>query len=359
LQFLILAVVCFSLNITLYAQSFSTKGQFWASGLTSNDIPSGQSFLESNIGYIPTFSLFRELDNNRLLDMELSCRLDRMYSGDSLINNIENFHRYWVRYSSDKLEVRLGLQKIIFGPGQVLSSLSWFDTFDLTNPTGQTDGVEAFRLRWFPSNSLSIWSWTILDEYNFLSFGGRAEISSNIGEWGVSVYHDPSDLLQTIGQTSALIGQAHNRFAVDFRYDGFIGFWNESTVILASESEIGLFTVGADYTLPIANGILIMAEYMSISNKFDSEESSQSSTALMVSMPLGMLHQLMFITHVDWDENHTYNYFRWSTTYDNFSLNFVLSINPKRVDYDNIHEGQPNTLTGFGTGLQFMLIYNH
>jgi len=37
------------------------KGQFWASGLTSNDVPVGQSSLESTIGYIPIFSLFREL----------------------------------------------------------------------------------------------------------------------------------------------------------------------------------------------------------------------------------------------------------------------------------------------------------
>ena len=102
-RFLIVTVILFILNVTASAQPYSLKGQVWASGLTSNDVPSRQSSLESNIGYIPTLSLFRELDNNQLLDMELSYRLDLMYSGDSLINNTENFHRFWARYSSNKL----------------------------------------------------------------------------------------------------------------------------------------------------------------------------------------------------------------------------------------------------------------
>ncbi len=115
-------------------------------------------------------------------------------------------------------------------------------------------------------------------------------------------------------------------------------------------------TVGADYTLPIANGLLVMAEYMSISNKSDSDELSQSYTALMASMPLGMVHQLMFISQFDLEQNRSYNYLRWNSTYDHYSLNFILSINQKRADYN---EDLPRSLVGFGTGLQFMFIYNH
>jgi len=144
------------------------------------------------MGYIPTLSLFKELSNNQLVDMEWAYRFNRTYSGDSLFNNNESHHRYWVRYSSEKLEARLGLQKIVFGPSFVLRSLSWFDTIDLKDPTGQTDGVEAFRLRWFPSNSLSIWSWSILNDQDSLSFGGRAEVSINMGDLGFTYHQDPS-----------------------------------------------------------------------------------------------------------------------------------------------------------------------
>jgi hypothetical protein len=342
------------LNINGFAQSFSAKGQLWTSTLTSNDVPDGLSSTESTLGYIPTLSLFKNLSNNQLVDIEWAYRLDRAYSGDSLLHKNESHHRYWIRYSSEKLEARLGLQKIVFGPSFVLRSLSWFDTIDLKDPTGQTDGVEAFRLRWFPSNSLSLWSWAINNDQDTLSYGSRAEVSNSAGEWGLTYHQDPSKSLQMFGQDNIPDFGSHNRLAVDYRYDGFFGFWNESALIKSNRTDIIMTTVGADYTLPISNGILIMAEYMSISNKFDSYESSQSYTALMASMPLGMVHQLMFISQLDLEENRSYNYLRWSSTYDHYSLNFILSISPKRAE-----ENLPRSLAGFGAGLQFMFIYNH
>ncbi|MBI91439.1 MAG: hypothetical protein CMQ48_05850 [Gammaproteobacteria bacterium] len=107
------------------------KGQLWSSSLTNNDIPDGQSSFESTLGYIPTFSLSKNLTNKQLFDMEWSYRLERVYAGNALLNDKKKHHRYWVRYSSEKLEARLGLQKIIFGPSMVLRSLSWFDTIDV------------------------------------------------------------------------------------------------------------------------------------------------------------------------------------------------------------------------------------
>ena len=309
------------------------------------------------MGYIPTLSLFKELSDNQLVDIEWAYRLDRAYPGDSLLHNNESHHRYWVRYSSEKLEARLGLQKIVFGPSFVLRSLSWFDTIDLRDPTGQTDGVEAFRLRWFPSNSLSLWSWVINNDQDTLSYGSRAEVSNSAGEWGLTYHQDPSKSLQMFGQDNISDFGSHNRLAVDYRYDGFIGFWNESALIRSNRSDIIMATVGADYTLPIANGILVMAEYMSISNKSDLDESSLSYTAFMASMPLGMVHQLMLISQLDLEENRSYNYLRWSSAYDHYSLNFILSISPKRSEYLPIT--MPNSLAGFGTGFQFMFIYNH
>ena len=340
---------------TSFGQSLSTNGQLWTNVLTSNDVPNGQSYIESTMGYIPTLSLFKELPDNQLVDMEWAYRLDRTYSGDSLLHYNESHHRYWVRYSSEKLEARLGLQKIVFGPSYVLRSLSWFDTIDLRDPTGQTDGVEAFRLRWFPSNSLSLWSWATNNDQDTLSYGSRVELSNAAGEWGLTYHQDPSKSLQQISQMG--ISGSHSRLAIDYRYDGFIGFWNESALIISNRSDIIMTTVGADYTLPIANGILVMAEYMSISNKIDLDESSQSYAAFMASMPLGMVHQLIFISQLDLEENRSYNYLRWSSTYDHYSLNFILSISPKRSEYLPII--MPNTLAGFGNGFQFMFIYNH
>ena len=118
----LLFFVLLAKSLSAIDNPFSLKGQFWTSALTSNDVPGKRSSIESSLGYIPTFSLFKDLSNNQLLDMEWAYRLDRAYSGDSLLNNNDFHHRYWVRYSSEKLEARLGLQKIVFGPSFVFYS---------------------------------------------------------------------------------------------------------------------------------------------------------------------------------------------------------------------------------------------
>jgi len=355
-RIILFILLCVNFPILLSSQPFSTKGQFWASGLTGNDIPTGQSAFESDLGYIPALSLSRDFNDLSFIDFEWAYRFDRSYSGDSLISNQEKNHRLWIRYSSEKLEARLGLQKIVFGPSQILRTLSWFDTIDLKDPTNQTDGVDALRLKWFPSNALSIWSWAIQNEQDTLSFGGRAELSSSFGELGFTFHSDPSKTPQQVGQLELMISEPHQRIALDIRHDGFIGSWLETALITSDNSDIKMLTVGADYTLPIANGLSIMTESMFIQ---DGNTDDQSFTAFMAMLPLGMVHSTMFISQIDWNEKRTYSYLRWSATYDKYSLNLVLSQSPKRVEYGSPESYLPNTVAGFGSGIQFMFIYNH
>ena len=138
---ILLTIFLYSFHCDTFAQILSIKGQFEFGTLTSNDIPDGWRSYESFIGYIPTLSMGKEISSNQLLDAEWAYHLKRYYAEDSLFNYHETNHRLWIRYSNEKIEARLGLQKIVFGPTQILRPLSWFDTFDITNPTGQTDGV--------------------------------------------------------------------------------------------------------------------------------------------------------------------------------------------------------------------------
>ena len=107
--------------------------------------------------------------------------------------------------------------------------------------------------------------------------------------------------------------------------------------------DINMVTLGTDYTLPIANGILMMTETMFISSKQNTFTSDQVITAFMVSVPIGIFHSAMLITTLDWDENNSYNYLRWSSIFDSFSINCMASLNSN--DMDN--------------SLQLMFIYNH
>lgn len=355
----LLLITIFSFHSITLSQAYPVKGQFIASGLTSNDIPDSWSSYETIIGYIPTLSLKKEMSNDQLVDAEWAYHLKRYYTGDSLFNFIANNHRLWIRYSSDKIEARFGIQKIVFGPTQILRSLSWFDTFDLKDPSGQTNGVESFRLRWFPSNNIAIWSWLINNDVDTLSFGGRAEISSEIGEFGFTYHQDPSRTMQLVGQTNIPVFNSQNRIALDYRFDGFIGFWNESVLIKSYRSNIKMVSIGVDYTLPILNGILVMTESMYIQSKYNNIQSNQNFSVFMASIPIGMIHQLMYISQMDWKEDKTYQYLRWSSTYDAYSLNMIISMNPKRNQYGIPVSLLPKSLSGFGTGIQFMFIYNH
>ena len=102
-----------------------------------------------------------------------------------------------------------------------------------------------------------------------------------------------------------------------------------------------------------------MAESMYISNEYNNTQSDQNFSVFLASLPIGMVHQVMYISQVDWKEDKTYQYLRWSSTYDAYSLNMIISMNPKRNQYDIPVSLLPKSLSGFGTGIQFMFIYNH
>ena len=318
-------LIYLNIKIFLFSQSYSIKGQFWASG----EFIENQSDFMPQLSYIPTLSAYYELSRGKMVDLEWAYRFGRSYIGDSLEEHYEKPYRGWLRYSTQRIEARLGLQKVSFGPARVLRPLAWFDTIDPEDPIAQTEGVEAFRLRFFPSNSWALWTWIMKDVSDTLSYGGRGELSTSLGEWGLTLHQD-TDVSNT-------------QVGIDFRYDGFIGFWNESVMIKSDNIEIDMITVGADYTLPIASGVLIMTESMFISSKQNTTTSDQTFTAFMASLPVGMFHNVMLISSLDWDENNTYNYLRWSSTYDNFSINCMASINPNEV----------------GNSFQLMFIYNH
>ena len=359
--FIILALIIVLIS-RIQSQPLTAKGMLTLNALTSDNAPNFWPSYETHLSYTPTLSIRQDLSSLDLVDGEWAYYLKRNYAGDSLYNKIEKNHRFWIRFSNQKLEVRLGLQKLIFGPTQILRPLSWFDTFDVKDPTRQTDGVNALRIKWFPSNNISIWSWLInsdswLTNNNLetLSLGGRAELSSSIGEMGLTFHIDPKNSNPSFEQIGIPIDRSQSRLGLDYRFDGFIGLWNESALIKSEESEIILSTIGADYTIPISNGILVMTETMYVLNEYE----NQNYSVIMASVPIGIIHMATYISQFDWVENKKYHYFRWSGVFDNYSLNLIVSLNPKRNQYNMPESASPNSLTGFGAGIQFMLIYNH
>ena len=199
----------------------------------------------------------------------------------------------------------------------------------------------------------------IKDDLNTISYGGRYEFLSQIGEVGLTIHNDPINSYQIIGQTGIPINKAHNRMAIDYRYDGIIGFWNESTLIQSKKTQVILATFGADYTLPILNGVLVMVETMYASNKNNDQNKTENYSAFMASLPLGITHSAMYVSQFDWGQEKIYHYLRWSNKFNNYSLNWIFSLNPKRNQYNVSENMLPKSIAGFVTNIQFMFIYHH
>ena len=355
-----------NINLTLNAQNFFLKGQFWSNNQFFENSLETQSPFQSQLGYIPTLSIVRNLSNERLIDIEWAHKINRVYSDQALLSGYDKPYRWWVRYSTDKLEARLGLQKITFGPAQILRPTSWFDTIDPRDPTGQTDGVEALRVKYFPNNVLSLWAWAINNNSEKYSYGLRTELSGDSGDWGLTLHQDKNEIINQIGLLPILMSSAHSRIAIDYRYDGLIGFWFEGASLFSNNDLYNLATIGADYTLPIYNGVLIMAETMQINGGPKNSiifgpkiNINETYSVLMASMPIGLLHQIMAIAQLDWERSQSNFYLRWGITYDRFSFNFSLSENPQINDYKKYKKYLPTNLEGLGNVLDFTIIYNH
>lgn len=259
----------------LFGQGLSLKSQLWTSITIGDDPAPGRSGVEQSVGYIPSLSLARQLGTLSVLDLEVAYNLGALMdgplgNGDAGTETSSKLYRLWGRFATETLELRLGLQKIAFGPGRVLRPLMWFDTFDLKDPTGQTEGVGALRLRWFPRHNLTLWGWMIRPDYrNFASPGGRIEIGLGSVETGLTYHRRKTSNLDFTSRQLLLYDDEEERLALDARWDGFVGLWTEAMLARgtkpAFDDEINTnaqIMVGGDYTLPWGKGVYVMLEHL-------------------------------------------------------------------------------------------------
>ena len=186
------------------------------------------------------------------------------------------------------------------------------------------------------------------------------------GDWGITHHRDENVNSYQIGLLPIVASGSNSRFALDYRFDGIIGFWFEGSSILFDKKSYDLATIGADYTLPIFNGILITSETMHINTRSITEATAASYpninntySVIMGSMPIGLLHQAMALIQWDWQKSTTNYYLRWGVTYDRLSFNFSLSVNSSIDNGKNYQQYLSKNLEGFGNILDFTIIYNH
>jgi len=319
--------------------------------------------VNAGIQYIPQLRLSRTISSVNIFDLDLSyhsfIHTDQEVSRDNL-----KLYRFNVRYATKQSETQTGLQKINFGPAQLLRSLMWFDRLNPTDPLRVAEGVRGLRYRYNFLNNANIWLWGLYGNndakgyelYGSVKdrpeFGGRFQTPVPMGEMAVTFHSRQAE------NTESDRIFRENRFALDGRWDVFVGAWFEAVVqhqdIASPYNYTQMLTLGLDYTFGLGNGLYVLGEHMinRLGNEFMKSEQDIQLSALMLSYPLGMFDNLSLMGFYSWETDDFVQYAGWQRSYDNIVVNLALFHFP---------ETQLSTINtvGGGYGAQLMFIYNH
>ncbi len=252
--------------------------------------------------------------------------------------------------SNNQTELRLGLQKLNFGPAQILRSLQWFDTMSPTDPLKLTDGVYGALFRHYFLNNTNIWLWSLYGnddrkgiervktKEKTAEFGGRSQVMVFNGELGTTAHY------------RQLPGDQEYRLAMDGRWDYIVGSWFEGVIQKSDNIQTLMLTLGTDYTFNIGNGLYCMGEHLISEVETNYLEQTIQYSALMVTYPVTFFDNFSSITYYNWDSNELSQHISWQRTYNHLMLNLSLFHFPE----------QPSALQSMaGYGVEFKIIYNH
>lgn len=342
----------------------------------------GDGYL-SQVGlrYIPTWSLTVPWPT-ALFDAEISFNFNGLYKRHHSGGESNNFklrpYRFWVRRSTNKLEIRFGLQKITFGSARLFRPLMWFDKLDPRDPLQITDGVWGMRVRRDFSNNANAWLWGLLwnnepkgweiipTKKNNIEFGGRVQVPIWKGEIGFSAHNriiSRNDLPSYLEINTMPKATPEVKAAIDGFFDIGVGLWFESSIVHADYGADfpnwqSMLTIGMDYTFAVGNGVTVTGEHFiySTDDKPFSTDNDTQLTGIMAMYPLGIFDQLSGILFYSWDAELAYCFISWQRTYDDWTIN----LNTFLSSNSDVPFSLGQSFSDFSSrGIQLMLIFNH
>ena len=376
----VILAICATLFSSLYVCgqksgiTFENQVSSWL-GVTFDDKASWQA----GARYIPTLSPSVQLNKKAKIDAELSFNAhgNLLFSGFNFdtVNYTLDPYRLWLRYSTSRLEIRAGLQKISFGSANVLRPLMWFDKMDFRDPLLLTEGVYAVLGRYYFKNNANIWLWSLYGNNKVKGwetapslkdvpeYGGRFQLPVPKGELAFSYHHRDADF-STL--TAVMPLPAGNRFteqmfALDGKWDvgpgiwfGYVGKLNEKNNPFGGGWET-YFNLGADYTLLIGSGVNIATEFFHYSNNHENADLivKRNLTVLSASYPLRPSHNLSGMLYYNWDSREWYRIINLQLKYDYLSFYFIGFWNP---DNSSLYGSSENNASFAGKGLRVMIV---
>ncbi len=365
---------------SLMAESFAAEAVAWQGramaslhGSDPADLPVWLA-----VRYLPQLNVQRRSETG-LMDFEASMNVNAALawnpSDSTFYTSSCKAYRLWMRYSTEQLEIRLGLQKINFGSATLLRPLMWFDQVDPRDPLQLTDGVWGLLGRYYFLNNANLWLWLLWptdrpkswetepSNPNVPEWGGRLQYPLPRGEIGLSG-HVRTVQVRSL-DASSRAQPDERRIGIDGKWDWILGLWFEGAWIRRDQVggvdfDQSAWTLGADYTFAIGHGLNVLYEHLWVS--WDQGalpfNSARTFSGLSFSYPLSAFDQLYAIWYLDWKQKGVYRFLTWRRQWTHFSLNVMAFRNPTVLMLPNSSRG--HTAAGWsGTGVQGMVIYHH
>ena len=336
--------------------------------------------LQAGVRIIPSVSIVKKLNNNLKFDSEIAVNTYADFHFTDWVSDLPSDglkpYRLWVRFSSERLEIRAGLQKINFGSASFLRPLMWFDKIDPRDPLQLTDGVYGLLGRYYFKNNANVWLWTLLgndktrgwemipSKGNIPEFGGRLQIPVPKGETAISYHHRIANLAGS-GSNLHLHGSptySEDRIGLDGKWDLGVGLWFEGTITRSYPdssyfnpwSEMG--TLGIDYTFPLGNGLYAATELFSYNEGTDlfRSDSHRTFSSFTLNYPFG-INKIGSIINYSWTDKSWYRFINIQRQNDKWTFYLFLFWNPDRIAIYN--NGSDNNDFA-GTGIRIMAVYN-
>lgn len=366
----------------LHAQSDSAKihlnGQVvgWATAQFEHPF-----LLQPGGRFVPVLTCKFSINDVSAFDFEASLNIN----GNSTFENWKKVdasielkpYRVWARYTTDKFELRAGLQKINFGQAKLFRPLMWFDGMDVRDPLQLTDGVYGVLGKYFFDNNGNLWAWGLIGNKNTKSWelnateqwkpevGGRIELPVLKGEIALSTnYRKVHTIIPYSSRWNDYLLLNESRIGLDGKWDLGIGLWFEISTTITEKNDIltprfqDMWNIGADYTFPIGNGVGVTIEYLRYhaGNEFFVNGTAVDLIGSMLSYPLSIMDNLSAMLFYIPHQNSLFNYVSWGRTYDKWNIYAIAFWNPVNSQMLSIQASNKNLFSG--KGVQLMVSFN-
>ncbi|PZX20287.1 hypothetical protein LX69_00284 [Breznakibacter xylanolyticus] len=349
---------------------FSGQLSTWGSVATEAIAP-----LNMGGRYIPNIHWAEVNTNHHRIDMDAAIDLHGNLTfkqlNDSKSETELKPYRLWARYSGRQYEIRGGLQKINFGSATLLRPLMWFDSMDARDPLQMTDGVWGLLGRYYFLNNANLWVWALMGNtqqrtwdmaptrLHVPEWGGRLQHPLGQGEMALSGHHRATEALPSA--TIPLPAGHENRIALDGKWDVGPGLWFEGVWMGQNRPSVDdthhlLLTVGADYTLALGNGVMVMLEHLTMTTGKQAfqNEHSEAITAASCSYPIGMGGNLHYLVYHDWHQHRQHHFINWKQQWNHWTL-YLMAFTNRGTIYLPDHEGNRFA----GNGGMVMVVFHH